>query len=79
MSKSIIPWHVFRDAIETPNPHSLNLWLQRWRFMDAGVLLSDSNIPALELPNAISKLLREKSETDGCDTADEIMQGNSFN
>ena len=39
MSNAVIPWHVFHDAIETSNPYSLNLWLERWRFMDGGVIL----------------------------------------
>ena len=39
MNHAVIPWHVFHGAIETSNPYSLNLWLERWRFMDGGVIL----------------------------------------
>ena len=72
MTKSIIPWHVFNGAIETLNPYSLDLWLQRWRFMDGGVILFDGNIPALQLNNTIFNLLLEKTVIDDSDTANEV-------
>jgi len=48
MTKSMIPWHVFQGAIETLNPDALDLWLERWRFTDGGVVLFEGNIPALD-------------------------------
>ncbi len=74
MTRSIIPWHVFRNAIETPNPYSLDHWLQRWRFMDTGVILSDTNIPALELPQPIVNLLCKHSVADELDSATDKIQ-----
>jgi len=47
MTKSIIPWHVFQNAIETLNPDALDLWLERWRFTDGGVVLCEGNNSAL--------------------------------
>jgi hypothetical protein len=59
MAKSIIPWHVFHGAIETLNPQSLNFWLERWRFMDGGVILFDANIPAFDVPQKIFNFIKE--------------------
>ena len=78
MRKSVIPWHVFQEATDSLNPFSLNLWLQRWQFMDAGVMLFDRNISVLELPRTILNLLRENSEIDECKAGDEILQVNSI-
>jgi len=74
MRKPIIPWQVYRDAIETLNPHSLNLWLQRWQYMDAGVTLFDRSISALELPPTIFNLLRDQGVMDDCQNANQMMQ-----
>jgi len=46
MKKAIIPWHVFQEGIETLNPNALNIWLERWRFMDDGVVLFEASLPA---------------------------------
>ncbi len=73
MTKSIIPWHVFNDAVETLNPYSLNLWLARWRFMDGGVVLFDANLPSLELTRTIFNLLDDKTAIDDGDTGDETI------
>jgi hypothetical protein len=73
MTKSLIPWHVFHDAIETLNPYSLNFWLERWRFMDGGVVLFEANIPALELTHTIFNLLHETTMVNDRDTANEII------
>ena len=48
MTKSIIPWHVFQNAIETLNPDALDRWLERWRFTDGGVVLCEGILPALD-------------------------------
>jgi hypothetical protein len=73
MTKSIIPWHIFNDAIETLNPYSLNLWLERWRFMDGGVVLFDANLPSLELTHTIFNLLDDKTARDDRDRENEMM------
>ncbi len=39
MKKSLIPWHVFREALATQEPCALLSWLRRWEFMDEGVVL----------------------------------------
>ena len=74
MTKSIIPWHVFNDAIETLNPYSLNLWLERWRFMDGGVVLFDANLPPLDLTHTIFNLLDDKSAIDDGDMENEMIR-----
>ena len=48
MTKSIIPWHVFQDAIETLNPDALDIWLERWRFTDGVVVLFEGDFPKLD-------------------------------
>jgi hypothetical protein len=37
--KLLIPWHVFIDALKDQSPVTIDRWLQRWRFTDAGVVL----------------------------------------
>ena len=59
MKKSIIPWHVFNDAIETPASDTLNRWLERWQFMDGGVVLADAHVPALEMTRTNSNSRQE--------------------
>ena len=39
MKKSLIPWHVFREALESQNPEALERWLGRWGFTNDGVIL----------------------------------------
>jgi len=39
MKKSLIPWHVFLEAIARQEPWVLESWLRRWGFKDDGVLL----------------------------------------
>ncbi len=39
MRKSLIPWHVFRDAIAGQDPAVLGPWLNRWGFTNDGVVL----------------------------------------
>ena len=73
MTKSIIPRHVFNDAVETLNPYSLNLWLERWRFMDGGVVLFDANNSALELTHTIFNLLDAQTVIDDRDAANEMI------
>ena len=48
MTKSIIPWHVFQNAVETLNPDALDHWLERWRFTDSGVVLFEGSSSALD-------------------------------
>jgi hypothetical protein len=40
MSSSLIPWHVFFEALQEPKPKNLYEWLGRWRFTDDGAALS---------------------------------------
>ena len=54
MTKAVIPWHVFHDAVETLDSCSLDPYLQRWRFMDNGVVLFDGYVAAPETPRAHS-------------------------
>jgi hypothetical protein len=61
--KSVIPWHVFQNAIDGVDSPSTSCWLERWHFMDAGVILSNSKpIPTLESLN--NAHLRKKTDTD---------------
>lgn len=39
MKKSLIPWHVFREAIAGQDPGLLESWLNRWGFTNDGVVL----------------------------------------
>jgi hypothetical protein len=39
MKKSVIPWHVFREALEGQDPEVLEQWLGRWGFTNDGVVL----------------------------------------
>jgi hypothetical protein len=51
MKRSLIPWHVFREAIAGQEPATLESWLDRWGFTDNGVILigaqTHSRAPAL--------------------------------
>jgi hypothetical protein len=44
MKKSIIPWHVFREAFEGQDPEVLERWLGRWGFTNDGVVLIGMDI-----------------------------------
>ena len=37
--KSIIPWHVFMDALAKQGCTNVKSWLQRWRFTNDGVFM----------------------------------------
>jgi hypothetical protein len=37
---SLIPWHVFIEALKKQQPALLELWLSRWLFTNDGVLIS---------------------------------------
>jgi len=39
MKKSLIPWHVFLEAIAGQDPGLLESWLNRWGFTNDGVVL----------------------------------------
>jgi hypothetical protein len=39
MKKSLIPWHVFHEALEGQDPEVLEHWLGRWGFTNDGVVL----------------------------------------
>ena len=73
MTKSIIPWHVFQNAVETPDSNSLSRWLERWRFMDGGVVLADGNVPALGMTRTNSNPRHETTVNDDSDAAKEII------
>jgi hypothetical protein len=44
MNISIIPWHVFLDALKKQQPGTLELWLRRWLFTNEGVILADQRV-----------------------------------
>lgn len=46
MKKSLIPWHVFREALEVQDPQVLDRWLGRWGFTNDGVVLIGLDIPS---------------------------------
>ena len=73
MTKSIIPWHVFQDAFQAPASDTLNRWLERWRFMDGGVVLADGNVPALEMTRRNSNPRHDTTVNDDSDAAKEII------
>ena len=39
MDFSVIPWHVFLDALKQQQPTTLEIWLRRWWFTNEGVIL----------------------------------------
>ena len=51
MKKSLIPWHVFREALEGQGREVLEQWLDHWGFTNDGVVLisadSRSQLPVL--------------------------------
>ena len=53
MKKSIVPWHVFLEALQGQNPDGLEHWLDRWGFTNDGAVLISvaprSGSPALSL------------------------------
>lgn len=54
MKKSLIPWHIFRDALEGQEPEVLEHWLDRWGFTNDGVVLigvgtrSEPQVPSFD-------------------------------
>jgi hypothetical protein len=40
MEISMIPWHVFLDALNKQQPTTLEIWLRRWLFTNEGVILA---------------------------------------
>jgi len=65
MTKAVIPWHVFHDAIETLDSCSLDPWLQRWRFMDNGVVLFDGYVAAAETSRALFTIANQTITEEG--------------
>ncbi len=53
MKKTLIPWHVFHEAIAGQDPALLESWLNRWGFTNDGVVLigarTHSQAPVLPL------------------------------
>jgi len=39
MNITVIPWHVFRDALLKQQPQTLESWLRRWLFTNEGVIM----------------------------------------
>jgi len=37
MKVSVMPWHVFWDALEKQDPPPPDRWVQRWLFADDGI------------------------------------------
>ena len=46
MRTSIIPWHVFREALEWQESGSVENWLERWGFTNDGVVLINGEMRA---------------------------------
>ncbi len=44
MNISVIPWHVFLDALLKQQPQTLEAWLRRWLFTNEGVIMAQQNI-----------------------------------
>ena len=44
MNISVIPWHVFLDALLKQQPQTLENWLRRWLFTNEGVIIANPNI-----------------------------------
>ncbi len=44
MKISVIPWHVFIDALLKQQPGTLEVWLRRWLFTNEGVIMADERI-----------------------------------
>jgi hypothetical protein len=44
MKRSLIPWHVFHEALVGQNFEGLESWLCRWGFTNDGVILIGGNI-----------------------------------
>ena len=42
MKISLIPWHVFLDALKMQQPNTLENWLRRWLFTNEGVIMAQS-------------------------------------
>jgi len=40
MQFSLIPWHVFVEALRQQQPGAIESWLRRWLFTNEGVFLS---------------------------------------
>jgi hypothetical protein len=41
MNFSLIPWHVFLEALKKQQANNLETWLRRWLFTNEGVIVSD--------------------------------------
>jgi hypothetical protein len=46
MKISVIPWHVFTEALLQQEPSTLELWLRRWLFTNEGVIIAHEKIAA---------------------------------
>ena len=44
MNISVIPWHVFLDALLKQQPNTLENWLRRWRFANEGVIMAHQHV-----------------------------------
>jgi hypothetical protein len=46
MQSSMIPWHIFMDALAQQRNSMVTPWLDRWRFTNDGVFMSRETIDA---------------------------------
>jgi hypothetical protein len=46
MKISVIPWHVFIEALLQQEPSTLELWLRRWLFTNEGVIIAHEKLTA---------------------------------
>jgi hypothetical protein len=68
MKRALIPWHVFREALESQDAEVLHNWFDRWGFTNDGVVLigfdigsqpetvSDGQRLAQDAPEALARL-----------------------
>jgi hypothetical protein len=68
MKRPLIPWHLFREALESQQAEVLDNWLGRWGFTNDGVILIGVDIgsqpeavfngqrPAQDAPAGLARL-----------------------
>ena len=59
MKTSLIPWHIFREALESQDAEVIENWLGRWGFTNDGVVLIGVDIelqaPAASAPQRLAQ------------------------
>ena len=63
MQSSMIPWHVFMDALAQQGHSQEKYWLDRWRFTNDGVFVAHEIVNAkheFQLPDGSIKAIGKK-------------------